>query len=366
MHRQKHVIIKLSALINCICMGSCKIKDPDVSREKDITTNITLSSFGPAEKPELISFGLSSIYTGLTVVDTFLVCADLRASPVLKLVGIESGQLAGAIIPRGEGYGECLGIADVLPAQEKGKAWIYDITLGKIMLIDLIKALHDNQYKCEKEIILVAELLRLRSVETLSDSSFAATSYLLSDSRIIKFDGHLRITERIGTLPPRGGNWPPENKRDFFSIAALVYKAYLRKCPVKKNKYMVAYVRSDRLELYDNGMLSKIIRGPGYFDPLVSFKDEGEGRYSVMDKENARQGNLCVYATDSNFYCLYGGDLSGENTNTQILVFDWNGNPVKRIEFGAPYVCLAVSQTGNNRRLYIVNKSTGEINVGRL
>ncbi|MEJ7820678.1 MAG: BF3164 family lipoprotein [Chitinophagaceae bacterium] len=323
-----------------------------------------MSSFKKVDKIKLKLTGQNGFFTTIAIIDTFLVCTDYRSPVILQLYGLSSNKLIGQIITRGDQPGQCLSVANILPLG-KGIFWIYDITLSKLIKIDIKKALVNANYPGEEEIILIDSAKRLKSPCLINDSVFAATSYTRDDSRFLLFNKKSDILEKVGRLPVRQIEWPEENVNNKFNILASIYNANLIKHP-NKEILVVAYSKTDRLEFYNQGKLNKIIRGPDYFEPLVSFQKQNENSVSVIETSKTYYSYNSVCATSLFIYCLYSGQNNYSTCSQKLLVYDWNGNPSRIIEFDRPVCYFTIRETENETIIYTVEAETGNICLGRM
>ncbi len=356
--------VLFASLVSCR-QKSASANDIDTdASEKNITEIISFSSFKRTDKVMLSQTGQNGFFSNMAIVDTFLVCTDYRSPLTLQVFGIPSHQPLGKLITRGDQRGQCLGIANILPAQEQNIFWVYDITLGKFLKIDLKKALQNPEYTGEEEIILTDSTKRAKSPCLVNDSLFAAGSYSRDDCRFVSFNKRSDILKKTGTLPRRHPDWPEENEHGKFSILASVYASNLVKHPLR-DLFVAAYNKTDRLEFYDQGVLKKIIKGPDVFEPLVSFTNEG-GEIMATETDNTRFSYTSICTGPNYIYTLYSGKNKYNTCSQKILVYDWNGQPVKIIEFDKPICYFTVKETREETIIYTLEKDTGNLCVAKL
>ncbi len=117
------VYIILFTLSSCIGENNSERLTNNSESEKNATQirRINLDTF-----PEKINIesGNEEIdivghVTGMTVIDTFLVCVDSKTSPMLHVIGLNSFTYLGQAIGRGRGPGECVQISRILPTEDK-------------------------------------------------------------------------------------------------------------------------------------------------------------------------------------------------------------------------------------------------------
>jgi hypothetical protein len=332
---------------------------------KELTENIELSSFKKLDRVTLTQTGQNGFFSTIAIVDTFLVCSDYKSPVILRIFGINSNKLLAEIINRGDQKGECLNVANIQPIGDKPVFWIYDITLGKFLKIDLSKALKDpSNYSGEEEIILTGAARKSKSPCWISDSVFAAASYSHGDCRYLSFSKKSVILGKTGRLPSPEKDWPEEKKSGVFDILASAYSANLIKHP-QKEILVAAYNKTDRLEFYEQGALKKIVRGPDHFEPEVSFS-ESNGKFSAIETSQTLFSYTGILATRSFIYSLYSGKNNYNTCSQKLLVYDWNGNPKRIIQFDQPICYFTVRETANQAVIYAVENNTGNLCYARL
>jgi hypothetical protein len=295
----------------------------------------------------------------MQVIDSYLVISTLRDSAVLQIVHIPSGNVAGHLINRGKGENECLNIATILPVSDKNTCWCYDITLGKFLKVDIAKALSTELYNPEKTFLIEGTAKGSKSPCWINDTSFAACSYFLNDCRYFYFNDHSNNIRKVGHLPSPGKGWPDENPAGKFSLLATAYSANMKKHPTK-DQFVVAYNVTGRLELYENGQLKKLIKGPEGFQPIYTFKDDGEIHIPVQNEETLFS-TVQLKVTEKHIFLLYSGQDEFHTCGRKLLVLDWMGNPLKMFNLNGEYCSFTVQEKSDSSLVYLVNKETGDL-----
>jgi hypothetical protein len=340
------------------CGGKAMADETNPAHER-ITQTISASSFAQKQSVTLSPVGQSGFFSTLKIVDTFLLCADYRAPVILQVFSATTGKLLGEIVTRGNEKGQCLSVANILPAREPGTIWLYDITLGKFMKINIADALRDHAYMPQEEWLLGESARGLKSPCYISDSLFAGCTYTRDDCRFLVLNNRSEVLAHKGALPARKKEWPQEEPGVRFPILSFIYAANLVKHP-GKDVFVAAYNKTDRLEFYKDGALQKILKGPIGFDPKVSFAMQ-QGELNVVETEETVYSFTSV-ETSSNFvYCLYSGRDGNNTCAATVLVFDWEGNPVKQLDLDKEACSISVKETGNETLVYAIEKETGNL-----
>ncbi|PSL46531.1 TolB-like protein [Chitinophaga niastensis] len=340
---------------------ACNNDKPDADAAfTNITTNVTFSSFSVKNDIPIKKMGpqLGDVLD-MQVMDSFLIVSTLRDSAVLQIIHIPSGTVAGHLISRGKGDNECLNIATILPTSDKNICWCYDITLGKFLKINVPKALSAAAYIPEKTFMLTPATKGAKSPSWINDSTFAACSYFMNDCRYFYFNSQDSGIRKAGQLPSPGKGWPDENPKGKFSLLATAYSANMKKHPTD-DLFAVAYNVTGRMELYEGGKLKRLIKGPESFQPIYTFKYDGESNIPVQNSKTLFS-NVQLKVTEKHIYLLYSGRNEFQTCGQKILVFDWQGNPLSMVNLNADYCSFTVEEKGNQSLIYLINKDTGEL-----
>lgn len=94
-----------------------------------------------------------------------------------------------------------------------------------------------------------------------------------------------------------------------------------------------------------------------FYHELPSYKENynKNGGFALLRNSNAKYGYPDLKTTDNFIYLLYSGRTMDEypdsfNESEHVLVFDWEGNPVKHYQLDNPVVSFAVSN--DDKTLY--------------
>ncbi|MDO5616332.1 MAG: BF3164 family lipoprotein [Cruoricaptor ignavus] len=297
------------------------------------------------KKLYLTPLNIRGFFTDIEVIDSLLICGNFKSSQLVDIYSLEKEELIGSFINRGILKGEGLSVADIKKdIHSNSLVWIYDITLGKLLKINLSKLNQKNIEPIDQEIVLSENLKNVISPEILNDSSFIATSYTLDDNRYFYF--------KEGSIIKKNGNLPliknekklntPKNSK--FSNKAIVFKAIALK---NRNKVAIFYNKTDRAEFYSNDKLVSVISMKNYeFNPSLKVEKFSDGN-SVLDGEKTRYAYLSVSKTNEYIYCLFSGGHNAETSSNKIFVFDWSGNFISEIELNKKVCKISVDSKKN-------------------
>lgn len=131
---------------------------------------------------------------------------------------------------------------------------------------------------------------------------------------------------------------------------------------------VAASLLSDQIEIFDlQNKTSKVISGPENFKAeFIVYKDDW-GKDIVQNTEKTRFAFLNASVTDKYIYLLYSGKNNKADKSfygEYIYVFDWNGNPVKKLTLDKSVLCIAVSK--DDKVLYTFDETSQYALFGNL
>lgn len=289
------------------------------------------------------------VFTTLLPVDSFLVCGNLRSRKLIGIYSLKSHALITEMIDRGTAPRQGLSVASLTTGRtmDPSNLWVYDITLGKLFHLDILKAARDTGYRADREVVLPPELKNMVAPDAINDSLWVATTYTWDDARYIY--ANQTIVKKIGSLPQTSHSSylsdPPETK---FPNRAYVFKATSIRNPVT-NKVAVFYNKTDLAEFYSNDSLVSTVQGPDRFGALMQVKKLPAG-FSIEDFEKTRYAYLSVTYTKDKIYALYSGQATADGSSDRIFVFDWNGSFQEELKLSRR-VCK-IAMNAQTRTLY--------------
>ena len=354
--------IKINCILSVISLWlyACKAK-PSQTPEEKITVQINEDSFKSSLEATLINTTLNLGYAGeMTIMDSLLIVVNKKGNKALSIIDLKHQKLAAELIERGDQKGNCIGISSLIPTSRPGLLWVYDGILSKMIVVDIKEALKSSQYTPEDEFIIKSDMVSIKSPIWLRDSLFAACTYSLNDCRFFTFDLKSRIIEKRGSLPSPLSDWPEDPQNSKFKMNAMAYQANIRKQP-HGSRLVVAYTTTDRLEIYNNGQLEKILKGPDLFDPIYTFKDSGQDQNVPLINKKTNFSHMQIVATDKYIYSLFSGKDDHNTCGSKIFVFDWNATPIKSIDLKRHFCTIAVHESGKEVMVYTVDPRTGNL-----
>lgn len=263
---------------------------------------------------------------------------------------LKNKKLSKGYLRKGRGPGEAIGGFDC--GIVRNNLWVHDVTLKKIIFFELSKTVPGNdrlfpytEYSLNKFYY---------QISFLDTNSFYAVGYPNSSSIIeqvdLKSNKHL---QEIGEFKHIPKDIPVDACKD-------AYLSFIFNKP-SGDKFVLPFVQTDIIQIYNLGSDNTLtMQGPEQFD--VDFKSQkrrrGDGYFADITKKT-RDSFVGGTVTDSLIYLVYSGNLAIENIHKgrAIFVFDWNGNPLKKIVLDRLVNVIAVS--ADNKHLYSFDEETG-------
>lgn len=143
-----------------------------------------------------------------------------------------------------------------------------------------------------------------------------------------------------------GLNYPFESEFPDYNheVLAMAYQGNLIVNP-NKDRFFFSSTRSANLDIieYQRDKLKPI--SINHFWPPVFTGSSGSSVQAKMSIEN-KAGFLSASGTEKYIYLLFSGKKASENSNYSdvILVYDWNGDPVKKILLDVKVNLISVSE----------------------
>jgi hypothetical protein len=355
----------IGLILNVLIIVSCNSnRNPFEAYDKNrIIDTISYASFADSTridsaKPTGIHF--KGDIRSLSIVDSFLVLSDSRDSFILHIVDLANMKLAGSIIKRGENDNEMLNAVNLIGTNTRNIFWAYDITQGKLLQYELNRKQDLPAIQPTQVIRLKDSVKNAMSPVWISDSVFAAASYVMDDCRFYFFNNNSRIREKTGILPPKVKNWVREGKDNPFKNSAYIYKANLTN-RITDKRIAVANCYFPQLEIYNDKNLERIIRGPQLFSPNFDFVDDKLGGQMATENDQTQVAFTWLQSTPSYFYTLFSGKDRFHSTSDKILIFDWLGKPIKIVELKCQVNCFAVQEEKGHLTFYYIHPDSKEL-----
>lgn len=331
-----------------------------------------MSSFPASENIQISPINTEGFYDFVFPIDTFLLCSTLRDTLGLDIYSARTFKKLNSLVKVGDGKGQMLHIYSITKIQDHPAiCWLYDVNLKKILKINVRKAAKNEPYQME-ETILTGEKRNLSSPTKINDTTFVASSYLLPDCRYFYFNTQKDQIKKLGQLPPAKKDWPlpSEGQKGQFNFLARTYNGLLTVSPDTKT-LAFAYKTTDRIDFYKNDSLVKVIRGPGFFDPVKNFvkmnnvivsQEYDKTKYAYVDMSSDKQHIYVLYSGNSQKGPPGHHGAAGD----RILIFDWAGNPVKIWHLSKSLARFSLTHNSDGIELFGIDNETFGLTTAKL
>jgi hypothetical protein len=343
MNRFFRIYIIISVLlISILSLVNCK------DQYKQVDNTIMFSKF-PTE--DTIKFSNICEYKNgaigmIKLVDSSLIIFNVNegAKYFLNNYSLTNGQVSKGYLSMGKGPGQAIGARGIGTCGNS--LWIQDISLKKILTINKAKALSNktvdyfSEYPVKDDYYMIAfkDSLHYFGVGHENSAFKVQEIELFSGKKINEFGSFEKVPDNIK-----------------FGSFKAAHQCFIHVKP-SGEKIVLAYRFTDAIEIFDiRTQKSFIMHGPEKFD--VEFQTAG----SQMHRTNKTRfafvsGGGTV--TDNYIYMLYSGDLTQNEGSIYakcIYVFDWNGNPIRKLNFDGQIEGIAVSKDDKTLYAYDVN-----------
>lgn len=333
------------------CIGCKKNERDKVVLHENITTF--------SEFPEEINISFEEIYEyksgtpkALKLVDSTLIIfnSTKKIESFFYNYNLNDGYLSKGYLKKGRGPNEALGASCF--GIMGNKFWVYDVTLKRLVLIDKTNATSANVSSVETYSIKEG----LYQLALIDSTHFLVSGKIDSKYKFQKENFSEEILHEFGEF----GHIPEDMPLDALKDA---YHSFFFLNPYS-NKLAVSYLYTDVLEIYDlkNTSNNKAVQGPSIID--IDFEIGRRQYYNYMEKnEEIRKTFLAGSVTENYIYLAYSGISYAEKENIDycksVFVYDWDGNPIKKINLDRRIMGLAISE--DDKTMYSYNPDTGFI-----
>ncbi|MGE0089050.1 MAG: BF3164 family lipoprotein [Bacteroidales bacterium] len=325
-------------LIIVISISSCKKK-----------MEFSIDLFGNTEE---ILIGQEIQLTGeflldpyfIEVIDSFLIAIDTDNSTILNIINLNNGEQLFRTLKRGKGPYELIFTTNLHKYSPKNRHFY--IGNEKILLYNL-DSLIVNYENYEPNIIFNKKSNEFSGLDVL----YINDSLYLSSTNF-QFQKKYCLLDKEGSLITASLDYPEDDFSEDFTFKSLAYQGRFVKHPIL-NKFAFCMVNTPYFEIgnIENDTI-KIIKD--YYFNRINYKPielSNNFQSVVMDKSNA-YGFLRIVSTNEFIYLLYSGrneEDFGDNIfqSPVILVFDWEGQPIKRYHLDNEINCFTVDETNS-------------------
>jgi hypothetical protein len=278
----------------------------------------------------------------LYVKDSILFVINYRTEYFLTCFNLVTSKKIGEFISFGSGPGEVLSLS--LQFMDDC-IWGFDSQSKRVMQYSLDQFLSEGEIMPHSKITMDATIL----VALVTKDKIFTNAFDYPDFRFTVFDMEGKFVKNAGSMPDAGVSMTPYEKFEAYSANMVL-------SPDKRSIF-VGYKETDLIEIYDSeGNLKVRKHGP---DVFFTARQEVRSKNSsqVAYKKEARDAYFSPTAFEDEIWVVYSGKMDDPSTQynflkNKIIVFDWNGNPLRIYTTDIPFFCLAVDR--DHRTIYAV------------
>lgn len=320
----------VGALIVLLINNGCKEK-----------VNFELPGFSTVEERELVAMEISGSLNrafDLLAVSDLLIVSDPDTAYHFKTFDIATGRMIGQFAKIGDGPCEFRFPSSLQRLMnEGGKVGVNNRNSFKYAEITLSNNADSLSWVCE-EFEGKFDFNYQRFVRFAEDK-FVGMG-LFDNRYAISSPPNNEITDSFGSYP-----FEDQSQKIDYQILAMAYQGDLLVHPSLPWVLATTFdgYNFDILKFEGSGKLADLIQK--HFWPAIFEGENGSIIQAIMKPEN-RIGCLSAGVSEKYIYVLFSGKTldNGGNESKTVLVFDWDGNPIKAIELDKPLRLITVSE----------------------
>lgn len=341
MHRLVTITLSSLLLLGCIEPQSDSVPEPEPLLT-EFSTDTLLAHDLQGEL--FVHSDLLGNPTRIAVGELFVFVGDPQAEQAITVFDRRSGEFIGHTGDKGEGPREISSVWSLDFKPGKNSGWIYNYPR-------VFKYL-DGASMTEEAIRFTGGGTPLSPVWIVGDSIASSGGYE---------SGRLGIYTPTGEFVRTIGPDPPGEISTPMIVRQHVYEA-VAKTNSEGTKIVVASKNTDRIEFFDSSKMLRLVRGPGFHEPVFSTAIDNQGNPRMMIEDETIQGYVSVAVTDQFVFALYSGRTRGWIRGQRyfsppaktVVVFDWSGCPVGVLGLQDGAMIIGVSSDG--RFLYAIHR----------
>lgn len=340
-YNQSYYCLLLFLLLGC----NLKITKDAFLTDFNKTIHLTM------EKSLIKSSNIGEI-VDMLVIDSFLVSNEIFTSKIFKLYSIQTGKLISNFIDKGRGPNEML-FPHILNCYDATHFTTFDNNNKELIYFSLDDFCKLNFRFNKKE-----------KIEFNSTKSFAAVSYLLNDSTVLCTGFFEKSQYILYNLKSKSVKYfldypsDPKHKGETNEIKGTAFQGQIS---VKPDRKKFANATGAILEIceFNDNEIKRLFRKIYYFPEYKVIQNHAA---FVRTQPYAFHS---ITSTDSYIYMIYSGrsmqDFGEEYyAGNNLLVFDWNGNPVTRFVLDRYLKNFTLNEKEMKIYGYSTNPNSGE------
>jgi len=270
----------------------------------------------------------------------YLVVLAETDGKLIQIIDVDNGKILKCFGRKGQGPGEFVGANSTLyTPSDSDKFWIYDVTLRRLTQYNIKDILRKNTFKPDTVFNISSDAGTPLKFCCLNSDTFVAMGAL--KNRLCFYDSKGDTMQTAGYIPGKKEN----SVSNFTHLQA--YQGALN-TNYHAKKIAICSFAGDLLEVYDyNGNILKTVHGPDLFVP----------EYETVQNHARVTSLMCGYfdlcSTSKYIFCNYSGERRNDKKDwtvalgKNILIFDWEGKPIKRVKTDIRLGYIDVSEERN-------------------
>jgi len=259
------------------------------------------------------------------------------------------GRFHSQVLHNGRGPNENLCVSSM--GWSDNKLWIFDSMKKEIVYLN-----YDD--KIEKSIRKKVDLSGYKA-DRLSDSIFLFNNLFMSEHKIDVYNIYK------GTTIFGIGDYNSLPNKFTKTIKSQIGAANIRIKP-DKSLVAVAYRYFDLIEIYSTkGVLISAIQGPDFISGKFEVKKTTLGK-TLLKLPQTKECYLSLFTTNRYIYAVYSGKrfLNEEhkrtgNISSQVFVFNWKGEPVKKLNLNHPVQNICIDK--EDKYMFAISLDEGNL-----
>lgn len=344
--------MKKSLFLFLICMTACMEKSTTMTdlfkKQSDGQTKTSSIKADSIRNPYIMNY-----HNGM------LIFGDIFQPQFVSLFNGETGDFLGDFASKGDGPNEFIHLANISCLNDKISLW----DVGKLTLTFAEVAPNNisspifRQVKIKEDSTLLSAL----QVIPVEKDRFVAAG-------IIK-NHRFALVDESGNILKLFGDYPKGYKSNNTNIEnGLIYQSQL--CFQKdKNVLVAACGIGESIMFYD--MEDK--NNPALIQEFTfdhpQYEKTGNNEQPIIFSTNSKNGVIDMKASADYCICLFSGEVRTDKNDyggDKILLFDWNGNPVKLISLEQTYSNFAADEANQRILLLGTDSETGNYIVNEI
>ncbi|TKG94062.1 hypothetical protein EYV94_15025 [Puteibacter caeruleilacunae] len=285
----------------------------------------------------------------LVVLDSVLVVTEMFTPQLYKLFDVKSGKLLKACISKGRGPNE-LQFPLVMTKNSGDSFSVFESSKNQLIYLSLKDLLSDHPHFTRKETVNNRSL----KLYPLGNSQYVGTG-IFEKGRFCLFDKKTNQSETFLEYPKEGA---PSGTNNI--ALGMAYQASLSVHP-NKDRFVVVCGSCPNMEICKIEQ-NKIISHKSTLFNTPIFKVQGNN--VAFSSENLYAFNSLA-SSDKYIFTIYAGKSRKEHgsafySGRDLLVFDWNGNPIIDLKLDRDVYRMCFNEAENEIVAYSINAETAE------